>query len=118
MSDGMVVDRRDGFEPVPLVENRRLERKRHQDDLRAAAAPRFVLCRLEQFRAEAALPFRFLHPELPQLARPAPRVPADPRDDAIAGADEEGERLSVADTGGVRVELVDPIFQILHLVWR
>ena len=69
-------------------------------------------------RTESALTLRLLHPELAQLTRAAPRVSADPRHDAIALAHKEGEQLAVGDVSGPRVELVDPIFQVLHFVWR
>src|SRR5262245_54986034 len=101
----MIVDCRDDFELLPLVEIRRLERERHQDDLRAAAPSRLLLGRLEQLRAEATVPVRLVHPELAQLTRPAPCVPANPSDYAIARARDEREQLPIADAGGGRIEL-------------
>src|SRR5580765_7401531 len=102
----MIVYGCDDFEIVLLVEGRCLERERHQHDLRAAAPSRLLFGGLEQLRTEASVPLRFLHPELAQLTRPAPRVPTNPRDDAIARAHEERERLAVANAGGTRIELV------------
>src|SRR3954453_8091984 len=99
----------DDFEIVLLVERRCLERERHQHDLRAAAPSRLLLGGLEQLRTEATVPLRLFHPELAQLTCPAPRVPANPRDDAIVRADEEGKQLSPGDAGGARIELVYPI---------
>src|SRR5262249_21665428 len=90
----------------------------HQDDLRAGAPPRLLLGGLEQLRTESAVTLRLLHPELAQLTSTAPCVPADPCHDAIALAHEEREELAVGDASGARVELVDPIFQVLHFVWR
>src|SRR5262245_11333942 len=114
----MIVDRRDDLEAVPLVERRRLEGERHQDDLRAASASRFPLGAQEQLRPEPTVALRLLHPELPQLTGAAPGAPADPCHDAIALAHEEREQLAVHDVSGARVELVDPILQELHFVWR
>src|SRR5262249_20067960 len=114
----MIVDGRDDVEPVFPVEPRCLEGEGHQDDLGAAAPSRLLLGRLVQRRPEAAVAQRFLDPELTQLAGPAPRVPADARDDAIRRAHEEREQFAIADAGDARIELVDPIFQVLHVVWR
>jgi len=51
----MIIDCRDHFEAVPLVERRGLERKGHQHDLRAAAPTRLLLGGLEQPRPESAV---------------------------------------------------------------
>src|SRR5262245_23135604 len=59
-----------------------------------------------------------MHPELAQLAGAAPGVPADPRHDALALAHNERERFAISDVRGARVELVDPIFQVLQIIWR
>jgi hypothetical protein len=87
----MIIDRRDDLEAVTLVEGRRLEGERHQHDLRASAPSRLLLGSLEQLCTESAVAVRLLHPELAQLTRPAPGVPADPRHDAIALAHDERE---------------------------
>jgi hypothetical protein len=64
----MVVDRRDHVEAALRVERRRLERERHQHDLRAAAPPCFLLRRRIQLSAEPAAAARLIDPELPDLA--------------------------------------------------
>jgi len=118
MSSRVVFDGRDDFEAVSLVERRRLERERHEHDLRAAAATRLLLGSPEQLRTEPAVALRLFHPKLPQLTGTAPGVPADPRHDALLIAHEEREPFAIGDASGARVELVNPIFQILHVVWR
>jgi len=77
----------------------------------------FLLGRPEQFRTEPTVAWRLVHPELAHLTGTAPGVPADPRHDAAAFAHKEREQFAVGDTGGARIELGDPIFQVLHVVW-
>src|SRR4030095_10969955 len=110
----VIVDRRHHLEAVPFVERRCLEGECHQHDLRAAASSRLLLGGLEQLCTEAAVTLRLVHPELTQLTGATPRVPADPRDDAIALAHEEREQFAIGDVGRARVKFVDPIFQVLH----
>src|SRR5262245_47435277 len=118
MAARMIVDRRNDLEAMPLIEGRRLKRERHQHDLGAAAPFRLLLGCLQQLCAESTVPLRLLHPELTHLTGATPRVPTDARYDAIAVSDEEGEERAVDDVGRARVELVDPIFQVLHFVRR
>src|SRR5262249_24568708 len=104
---------------VPLVERRRLERERHQHDLRAAAPARLLLGRAEEVRTEPSMAPRLLHPELPHFAGAAPGVAADAGDDAVGViANEDGEPLAVRDAGDARVELVDAVFQVLDIIGR
>src|SRR5215212_9004013 len=116
MSLRVVVNGRENLEPASLVERRRLKGERHQHDLRAAPPTRLLLRGLEQLRTESAATLRRLDPELAHLTRAAPGVPADPRHDAILLAHEEREPLAVRDAGSARVELVNSVFQILHVV--
>src|SRR5262245_49314310 len=115
----MILNRRDDLKTLLFVESRRLKGEGHQDNLRATTPSRLLLGRLEQLRAEAAMTPRCFHPELAHLTGPAPRVPTDAGDNAtIAVADEEREPFAAADARDVRIELIDPIFQVLHVVWR
>src|SRR5262245_55496722 len=113
MAARMIVDRRDDLEAMPLVERWCLERERHQHDLRAAAPLRLSFRGQEQLRAESVAALRLVDPKLSQLTGTAPCVAADPRQDALAIAHEEREQLAVGDVRRARVELVDPIFQVL-----
>src|SRR5690349_11286747 len=114
----MIVDCRDDLKAVPFVERGGLEGERHQHDLRAAAAARLLLGSLKQLCTESAVPVRFIYPELAQFTGAAPRIPADPRHDAGALAHEEGEQFTVGNASRTRIELVDPIFEVLHFFWR
>jgi hypothetical protein len=118
MFSGMVFDGRKNLEPASLVERGRLEGKRHQHDLRATAPSCLLLGRLEQLRTESPATLRLVDPELTHLTGAAPGVPADSSHDALSLAHKERKVLAGAYASGTRVELVDPIFQVLHFVWR
>src|SRR5215471_11629995 len=78
MAAWMIVDCRDDLEAAHFVEGRRLERERHQHDLRTAATLCFLLGAVKQLRPESAMTSPFLDPELTQFTGAAPRVAANP----------------------------------------
>src|SRR5262245_10248120 len=114
-----VVDGGEGFEAALGVEGRGLKRERRQDHLPAAAASRLPLGRIEEPRSQSLPPPRLFHPELANLAAAAPRVTADPgHDPAALVLDEDGEPLTVPVSRCPRVELVEPVLEVLDLLGR
>src|SRR5262245_51565582 len=114
-----VVDGGEGFEAALGVEGGGLKRERHQDHLPAAAASRLPLGRVEEPCSQPLPPPRLFHPELANLATAAPRVAADPgHDPAALVLDEDCEPFAVPVSRCPRVELVEPVLQVLDLLGR
>src|SRR5690349_149019 len=103
----MLGDTRDNGESVPLIERRRLERERHQDDLRAAASARLLFGQKKQPRAESLATSGFVDPELPDLTGASPGISADAGDQATALADQECQILTVDHARDSGVEVVE-----------
>src|SRR5262249_369190 len=114
-----VVDGAQNLETVLRVEGRGLEREGREHDLPAPPAPRLPLGRVEQPRPQSLPPPRLLYPELTNLAATAPRVAADPGDDPAALVlHEDGEPLAIPESRCSRIELIDPVLQVLDLLGR
>jgi len=115
----VILDRRNPTEPVLRVEFGRLEAVGAEDDLLTVTAASFLLCRLEELRSQTLAPLRFLHPELTDLTATAPGVPANPGDDSpLSIPHEDGKPQAIRDTRSLRVELIEPVFQVLDLLGR
>lgn len=94
---------------MPLIKPRRLERKRHQHELCAAAPSRLLFSGRQELGPEPSMALRVFDPELARFTSAAPRVAANASHDTIVYPHEEPEQLSVRDPGNARVELVDPV---------
>lgn len=116
MAAGIAGKAFDDLETEPAIELRRLEAVGGEQDLKAPAAPRLRLRQLEKPTTDPLPAMLLVHPDLTNLAAPAPGVPAESGDDltlSIAAEDREAQRIE--DSGRPGVELVQALLQEVDL---
>src|SRR5436190_1947936 len=116
MTAGIVREAADDLETQLAVELWRLEAVGCEHHLKTTPAPRFRLRQFEKTTTNPLPAMRLVHPDLTNLAAPAPGVPAESGDDfTLSIATEDRHTHRVDDPGGLGVELVQTLLEKVDL---
>jgi hypothetical protein len=106
----------DDLEPELAIELWRLEAERCEHNLKTTPAPRLRFHQFEKTTADPLPAMLLVHPDLANLAAPAPCVPADPGDYlTLSIATENSNSQRIVDSSHLGVELVQTVLEKVDL---
>jgi len=106
----------DDLEPQLAIELWRLEAVGCEHNLKTTPAPRLRLHQFEKTTPDPLPAMLLVHPNLTNLAAPAPGVPAEPGDDlTLSIATENSDPQRIDDSSHLGVELVQTVLEKVDL---
>jgi len=116
MTTGIVRKAVDDLEPQLAIELWRLEAMGGEHNLKTTPAPRLRLHQFEQTTPDPLPAMLLVHPDLTNLAAPAPCVPAEPGDYlTLSIATENSNTQCIDDSSHLGVELVQTVLEKVDL---